>query len=224
MFFIYNFFLIVLSVVFLPLILVAFVIQPKFRAGFWEKLGFYKFNLDKDKRTIFIHAVSVGEVNAVEEFVKRMRKDFPNDNIVISTTTKTGQEIANKKLSNVVNQITYFPYDFFFSVLSFLNALNPNIIIIAETEIWPMFTYFANKKNVPLYIINGRISPHSYDGYRKISFFVKNVLNKYTKILAQTKGDEQRIIKIGAKTEIVKTMGNLKFDISKNPNFSLKHS
>ena len=216
MFFIYNFFLIALSLIFLPLILIAFVVQPKFKAGFWEKLGFYKFNLDKNKRTIFIHAVSVGEVNAVEEFVKRMRKDFPNDNIVISTTTKTGQEIANKKLSDVVNQITYFPYDFFFSVMSFLNKLKPDLIIIAETEIWPMFTYFANKKNIPLYIINGRISPHSYDGYRKISFFVKNVLNKYTKILAQTKGDEERIVNIGANSGMVKTMGNLKFDISKN--------
>ena len=216
MFFIYNFFLIALSIVFLPLILIAFIIQPKFRAGFWEKIGFYKFNLDRTKRTVFVHAVSVGEVNAVEEFIKRVRKDFPNDNIVISTTTRTGQEIANKKLSNVVNAITYFPYDFCFSVLAFLNILKPDLIIIAETEIWPMFTYFANKKNIPLYIINGRISPHSYDGYKKISFFVKNVLNRYTKILAQTKGDEQRIVNIGARQEIVQTMGNLKFDISKN--------
>ena len=219
MFFIYNFFLVALSIVFLPLILIAFVVEPKFRAGFWEKIGFYKFNLDKSKRTVFIHAVSVGEVNAVEEFVKRIRKEFPNDNIVISTTTKTGQEIANKKLSSVVNAITYFPYDFFFSVLAFLNLLNPDIIIIAETEIWPMFTFFANKKNIPLYIINGRISPHSYEGYKKISFFVKNVLNKYTKILAQTKDDAKRIIDIGAKSELVETMGNLKFDISKNLSF-----
>ena len=219
MFFIYNFFLVALSIVFLPLILIAFVVQPKFRAGFWEKIGFYKFNLDKSKRTVFIHAVSVGEVNAIEEFVKRVRKEFPNDNIVISTTTKTGQEIANKKLSSVVNAITYFPYDFFFSVLAFLNLLNPDIIIIAETEIWPMFTFFANKKNIPLYIINGRISPHSYEGYKKISFFVKNVLNKYTKILAQTKDDAKRIIDIGAKSELVETMGNLKFDISKNLSF-----
>lgn len=218
MVFVYNFFLIALSILFLPIILIAFVVQPKFRAGFWEKLGFSKFNLDKTKRTIFIHAVSVGEVNAVEELVKKIREVNPDNNIVLSTTTKTGQEIANKKLINVVNQITYFPYDFFFSVLFFLNKLKPDIAIIAETEIWPMFTYIANKMNINLYIVNGRISPHSYNGYKKISFFVKGILNKYTKILSQTQGDAQRIMSIGANENIVKNMGNLKFDISKNLN------
>lgn len=219
MIFIYNFFLILLSIIFLPIILIAFVIQPKFRAGFFKKLGFYKFNnLDKTKRTIFIHAVSVGEVNAVEELIKKIRTLNPEDNIVLSTTTKTGQEIAIKKLSHIVNEITYFPYDFYFSVNAFLKTLKPDIAIIAETEIWPMFTYMTHKANINLYIVNGRISPHSFNGYKKISFFVKSILNKYTKILAQTEGDAQRIISIGASEQIVKNMGNLKFDISKNLN------
>lgn len=217
MIFIYNFFLILLSIVFLPVILIAFIIQPKFRAGFFKKIGFYKFNnIARNKRTILIHAVSVGEVNAVEELVKKIRMVNPEDNIVLTTTTKTGQEIAIKKLSNVVNEITYFPYDFCFSVNAFLKALKPDIVIIAETEIWPMFSYLTNKAKINLYIVNGRISPHSYNGYKKISFFVKGILNKYTKILAQTEGDAQRIISIGANEQIVKNMGNLKFDISKN--------
>ena len=161
--FVYNLFLITAAVALLPVILVALALVPKFRAGFWKKLGLYgDLNLDKTKETIFFHAVSVGEVNAIETLVKKTREAFPNANLVLSTTTKTGQEIAKKKLSNTVNAITYFPFDFFFSVNSFLNAVKPNKIIIAETEIWPGFAYAAKSKNIPMYVVNGRLSPHSY--------------------------------------------------------------
>lgn len=83
------------------------------------------------------HAVSVGEVNAVETLIKRTREEFPESRIVLTTTTKTGQEIARKKLSNTVDVITYFPYDFAFSVFSLLHKAKPDVILIAETEIWP---------------------------------------------------------------------------------------
>lgn len=208
----YNIVLCVLSIILFPFILVAFLIKPKFRAGFFEKLGLYKFKTN-NKYTIAFHAVSVGEVNAVENLVKRTRQEFPEANIVLTTTTRTGQEIANKKLKNVVDIVTYFPYDFAFSVNSFLNKVQPDVILIAETEIWPDFVYFANKKNIPTYIVNGRISPHSYSGYKKFSFFFKHVLNLYTGILMQTDGDAKRIIDIGADAKKVKVMGNLKFDI-----------
>lgn len=213
---IYNFVLITASVLFLPAILIALWAVPKFRAGFWSKLGFYKFKdgaLDRSKDTIFFHAVSVGEVNAVEALVKRTREEFPNSNIVLSTTTRTGQEIAKKKLNDTVDTITYFPFDFFFSVNAFLNAVKPNRIIIAETEIWPDFVYLAKRRNIPVYIVNGRLSPNSYKGYKKFSFFFKPVLAKYAGIFMQTQGDVERITDVGANPEITKFMGNLKFDI-----------
>ena len=86
---------------------------------------------------------------------------------------------------------------------------------MAETEIWPCLVYFASQAKTKIYIINGRISPHSYKGYKKAVFFFRNILKRYTKILMQTKDDVQRIIDIGAPKEITKCMGNLKFDISK---------
>ena len=215
--FVYNLFLITASIILLPVIIVALTIVPKFRAGFWKKLGFYgDLKLDKNKETIFFHAVSVGEVNAIETLVKKTREAFPNANIVLSTTTRTGQEIANKKLVNTVNALTYFPFDFFFSVNSFLNAVKPNKIIIAETEIWPGFAYAAKSRNIPVYVVNGRLSPHSYNGYRNFSFFFKHVLSQYAGIFMQTKGDMERILNVGANPEITKVMGNLKFDISPN--------
>lgn len=210
---VYNIVLILLSLLLLPLILIALAVVPKFRAGLFTKLGFYKSELNNDKQTIFFHAVSVGEVNAIEALVKKTREVFPDYNIVLSTTTKTGQEIAKKKLGNTVDAITYFPFDFFFSVNSFLNAFKPDKIIIAETEIWPDFVYLAKRRNIPVYIVNGRLSPHSYKGYKKFSFFFKPVLAQYAGIFMQTQGDVDRIKDVGANPEITKFMGNLKFDI-----------
>ncbi len=215
---IYQVLLILLAVVLLPVILLAFLIQPKFRAGFVQKIGFYDFdkNLSQNKKTIVFHAVSVGEVNAVEALVKKAREEFKDYNIILTTVTKTGNEVAKKKLTNYVDEIAYFPYDFCFSVRSFLNTYKTEKIVMAETEIWPCFVYLVNKFKTQIYIVNGRISPNSYKNYKKARFFFKNVLKRYTKILMQTKGDVQRIIDIGAPEDTTKCMGNLKFDISKN--------
>ena len=212
---IYNIVLISIAITLLPLILIAFVVQPKFRAGFWEKIGFYNFD-NKGKRTTVFHAVSVGETNAIKELVKEYRKKHPEETIIVTTTTRTGQEIANKSFKDVVNKVTYYPYDFFFSVLSFLNKFNPEKIIIAETEIWPCFVTLAKLKGVKVYTINGRISPHSFDGYKKIKKLLSPVLNNYEKIYMQSNDDVARMIQIGASEEITEMMGNLKFDISQN--------
>lgn len=212
---IYGVALPLLAIVFLPVILVAFIIQPKFHAGFWQKIGVYSQN-NSGKKTVLVHAVSVGEVNAVENLVKRMRKEFPDDYIILSTVTKTGQGVAQNKLSDYTDKIIYFPYDFFFSVFSCLKALKPDEVIIAETEIWPMFLYISNFLKIPVLLINGRISPSSYNSYRYLKFFFKNVLNKFDKIYMQTEGDKERIINIGAPAEKTFVMGNLKFDINKN--------
>jgi len=214
---IYNFGLTLLAILFLPLILVLFVIKPKLRAGFFEKIGFYgKYQKTTDKKTVHFHAVSVGEVNAVENLIKAARAKHPEYELVLTTTTKTGQEVANAKLKDTVDKITYFPYDFCFSVKSFLNTLKPDKIIIAETEIWPNFAKYAHKKNIELYIINGRISPNSFSGYKKIRFFISKVLKNYTKILMQTEDDAQRMSEIAADIEKITVMGNLKFDIKQN--------
>ena len=91
---IYNIILITAAIALLPVILAAFLVKPKLRAGFFKKLGFYSFkNLDKNKKTIVFHAVSVGETNALESLIKRTRQEFPDSNIILTTTTRTGQEI-----------------------------------------------------------------------------------------------------------------------------------
>ena len=169
---VYNIILIKLAILLLPVILIAFIIQPKFRAGFWEKIGFYSF--DKNVKTTVFHAVSVGETNAIKELVKQYKEKNPDEHIIVTTTTKTGQEIAQKSFSQIADKVTYFPYDFFFSVISFLVVFRPEKIVIAETEIWPSFVILSKLFGVKVYTVNGRISPHSYNGYKKIKISAAN--------------------------------------------------
>ena len=221
MFFIYNILQLIGVIIFFPFILIALMAIKKFRFGFFKKLGFFEYkNNDNIKQNILIHAVSVGEVNACENFINKVLDNTNRNehNVFISTVTKTGYDLAKKKFENKVDGIFCFPYDFYFSVKSFFKKLNISKIIIAETEIWPNFANVAKSLNIELYIINGRISPNSYRGYKKLKFFFANILNKYTKILMQTKDDASRIIDIGANENIVEVMGNLKFDIKKTLN------
>lgn len=221
MFFIYNILQLIGIIIFLPFILIAFLSVKKFRFGFLKKLGFFESKDDlKKTENILIHAVSVGEINAVENFINKVLENTNRNEhkILISTVTKTGYELAKKKFENKVDGIFCFPFDFRFSVKTFFKKLSLKKVIIAETEIWPNFVNIAEKMNIELYIINGRISPNSYCGYKKLGFFFARILNKYTKILMQTKDDASRIVDIGANENLVKVMGNLKFDITRTLN------
>lgn len=213
MYFVYNIVTTILSIIFSPFILIAFVLKPKFRAGFWQKIGFYP-KINTIKPVIWFHAVSVGEVNAVETLIKKFKENNPSYFIVVTTVTRTGQQVANIKLSNAADQILYFPYDLFFSVKAAIKAINPKLVVIAETEIWPNFSHYLKKKNIPLILVNGRISPNSYMGYKKFSIFFGKILKNYSVIAMQAHDDLQRIVDIGANPDTAEVMGNLKFDVS----------
>ena len=186
--------------------------NQKLGYGFKEKLG---FGLGKplEKKSIVFYGVSVGEVLALQNLIKKTKKEFATHNIVIATGTKTGQETAQKKLGDIADYITYFPFDFPFCINSFLNKTNPDVVIVAETELWPNFAYVMTKRNIPLYIVNGRMSDRTYGSYKKLSFFFAPILKKYTKILTQSESDNNKLISIGANPETTRVMGNLKFDI-----------
>ena len=186
--------------------------NQKLGYGFKEKLG---FGLGKPlkKKSIVFYGVSVGEVLALQNLIKKTKKEFATHNIVIATGTKTGQETAQKKLGDIADYITYFPFDFPFCINSFLNKTNPDVVIVAETELWPNFAYVMKKRNIPLYIVNGRMSDRTYGSYKKLSFFFAPILKKYTKILTQSESDNNKLISIGANPDTTRVMGNLKFDI-----------
>jgi 3-deoxy-D-manno-octulosonic-acid transferase len=168
------------------------------------------------------HGVSVGEVIALENLIKKTKETFPDCKLVITTGTKTGQEIARKKFENIADFITYFPLDITFCVKAFLDKVKPDMVFIAETELWPTFARYCKKKNIKLFVINGRISDSTFRSYRLLKPFFKELFKNYTGIFTQSKQDMEKFVQIGAPAEITEVMKNLKFDVKKvEANFDL---
>ena len=161
------------------------------------------------------HGVSVGEVIALENLIKKTKETFPDCKLVVTTGTKTGQEIAKKKFEGVADFITYFPLDITFCVKSFLNKINPDVVLMAETELWPTFAHYCKKKNIQLFVINGRISDSTYRSYRLLTPFFKGLFKNYAGIFTQSEQDNEKFIKIGAPADKTQVMRNLKFDVKK---------
>ena len=171
--------------------------------------GFYP-----NKRVIMFHGVSVGEINAIEKLIKETRKTFPDAQIVVTTGTNTGQEIAHKKLDGTADLITYFPFDTPSCVERFLQSIKPTDILMAETEIWPNFNSACKKKGINLYIINGRISDRTFNSYKKLRFFFKPLLQNYAGIFTQSTEDNNKFLELGSNPLTTKRMNNLKFDVT----------
>ena len=188
--------------------------RGKYRRGFWQRMGYYSDEIKRgliNQSPIWIHAVSVGEVIASSSLIKSLRKEYPDIKIILSTVTDTGQQIAKEKIKEA-DYIIYFPFDFSWSVKRALNTINPIICIIMETELWPNFLREANKKAVPVAVINGRISERSFKRYRMISLFMKSVLESVRLFSMQTEEDAKRAISIGANHNNVRVSGNIKYD------------
>ena len=213
----YSFLTCILGLIILPFIFLLRLIQKKDVTSWKIKMGNFDLpkNFDKSKKTIMIHGVSVGEVVSLEKLIRKVKEEFPNHNLVITTGTKTGQETAIKKMGDVADFITYFPLDIKFFVEKFLDKINPDVILIAETEIWPIFIYNAKKRNIKTYIINGRMSDESFKMYKILKPFFKNVLPLYSGIFVQSEIDKARLNEAGANINQLDVMKNLKFDVNK---------
>lgn len=211
----FTFYYIVITLFFvliLPFWYLVSRINSKLGYAYKEKLGYFQTPTLSEK-VIHFHAISVGEVNAVENLIVRTSKEFPDYDIVLTTGTRTGQEIANKKLGNVCKFITYYPFDIPFCVKNFFMKIKPSLIVIAETELWPVFTNEAYKRNIPICSVNARISDSTFKSYKFLKFFIKPILAKYTANLTQSDADRDKLIALGANPQTTLTMGNLKFDI-----------
>ncbi len=211
-FFLYGVISTIVFVTLLPFYFILRVLNRKFLYGWKEKLGFFKSPNLGDK-VIMYHGVSVGEVIALENLIKKTKEIFPEYKVVVTTGTKTGQEIALKKYTNIADFITYFPFDITYGVNSFLDKIKPTVVLIAETELWPVFSSSCKKRGIKLYCINGRMSDSTFSIYKFFRFFFKVVLSKYTKILTQSEIDMNKLLAIGAPADRTFVMKNLKFDV-----------
>jgi len=183
---------------------------PEYRCHWQERLGIYNTQAIKD--VVWVHAVSVGEAEAVFPLIKRIQQQFPAQKIVVTTTTPTGRERVRAVLGKSVEQV-FLPYDTVAIVKRFFKQFKPSLAIIMEKEIWPNLFFHCAKNNIPLYIINARLSASSAKNYKKIPTLVQPALSCCAGIFTQTEDDKNRFIAIGASKPTVQIMGNIKFDV-----------
>ena len=201
----------------LPYWLYQILRHGKYRSGFAERMGKVPARLfagsgARTGRVIWVHAVSVGEVLAVSRLVDEMRRSFPQHRVLISTTTDTGQELARKRFGEA--NVFYFPMDFSFAIRPFLQALRPELVVLAETEFWPNFLRQAHASGARIAVVNARISDRSRPRYVRFRWALRKMLVHVDLFLAQTAEDSARLQSIGAEPGRVQLTGNLKFDVS----------
>ena len=190
-------------------------LSPGDSPGYWAaRLGVYpehfKYKLKKMKRPIiWIHAVSVGETGVAELLIRELKKAIPEASLILSVTTKHGLAVAMSKLSGVVTVLP-FPVDLPNVVSKALQAVDPDIYISIETELWPNLATFLHRRKVPLVLLNGRISSSSYRNYRATRWLWGPVLRKFTRLSMISQKHSERVISLGAPPERVLVSGNMK--------------
>ncbi|GFN45438.1 3-deoxy-D-manno-octulosonic acid transferase [Candidatus Regiella insecticola] len=170
---------------------------------------------------ILLHSVSVGETLAAIPLIKALLHRYPDLPITVTTMTPTGSERVRSAFSNKVHHV-YLPYDLPCAVNRFLNQLNPRLVIIMETELWPTLINALYRRSIPLIIANARLSARSAAGYKKINHFMRTTLPRISLIAAQNQEDAERFISLGSVRSQVSVMGNLKFDIAVTPELAAR--
>ncbi|MEJ2079301.1 MAG: 3-deoxy-D-manno-octulosonic acid transferase [Acidobacteriota bacterium] len=166
--------------------------------------------VERDGPCVWIHAVSVGELNAMRPLIRALSA-LPRVSLLLSTTTSTGQALAQRDFSEQAT-IFYFPLDLRRICRRYLRRLKPTLVVLAETELWPNFLTASQLENVPVVLVNGRLSDTSFRRYHRFNRFFHPVIQSVSHFCMQTKEDKQRILELGAEPERVNWVGNLKFD------------
>src|SRR5580658_2376764 len=217
--FFYNLALLVALVAGSPWWLWRMATTEKYRAGLGQRLWKPRLNLHgmdasgfEDRRhVIWLHAVSVGEVLAVSRLVRDLDSALPTHRIVISTTTRTGHELACGRFG--ASRVFYSPLDLPWAVRNHLNVLRPSLLVLAETEFWPNLLHGCFRRGIPVAVVNARISDRSWPRYRRLRWLWRPILSRLSHVLAQSETDAERLKAIGCLPDRVQDAGNLKFDV-----------
>jgi 3-deoxy-D-manno-octulosonic-acid transferase len=212
MYFLYSFLLTLGVVALLPRFVTDAFRHGKYVTGLRERLGQLPVFETNGRPVIWLHCVSVGEAQAARPLARAILDKFPSYSLVVSTTTKTGQGIARDVFRDEATAVFYFPFDWAWAARRSLRAVNPAVVLIMETELWPNFLRECKKRSVPVAIVNGRLSERSYRRYRLVRRFVKRIVNNLDLTLMQTEMDAERMRGLGLAKERVLVSGNIKFD------------
>lgn len=183
---------------------------PPYLQRWHERFGFVP--RVKGDRVIWIHAVSVGEVRTVVPLVEFLLDRYPEHRILMTTMTPTGSEQVEQFLGGRV-QHCYVPYDLPGAVRRFLDRIRPSMALIVETEFWPNIFRICDKRSIPLFLVNVRVSPRSFRGYRYFPGFTRRMLGRVAMMAVQSQHDAQRLRALGAPDDVMRVTGNLKFDV-----------
>ena len=206
--FVLDFMYLLAGLAYSPVIVYRAIRHGRYRTGWAQRFGRIS-RKNPEKKCIWLHAVSVGEVNAVKTIIKELETKFSDYEIVISTTTDTGFARATK-LFNQDHQVFYFPFDFSLIMHRAFGSIRPAVCLLMELEVWPNFVNTAKKLNIPVVVVNGRISDKSFPKYKRAKLLVRHVFRKVNLVLAQTDQYAQRFKEIGAGNVIV--TNSLKYD------------
>lgn len=201
---------------FLPGLVVKLIRRPGWKKTYWERFGIFspsrRRELAEWKGAVWLHAVSVGEVNLALSLLREWVRLEPDRKFVLSTTTTTGQEIARAKAPGRT-KVVFCPIDFGPCVRATMNLLAPSRLVVFETELWPNMLSIARKRGMRLALVNSRISDKSFRGYRRFRFFFAPVLRCFDLVCAQTRLDADRLTAIAPDVaDRVSVCGNIKFD------------
>ncbi|HKY08473.1 MAG TPA: 3-deoxy-D-manno-octulosonic acid transferase [Candidatus Binatia bacterium] len=211
-YFVYNLALILLFVMILPLLPLVVLLGYRYRAGLSQRFGFYPKSVRETlaaARPVWIHAASVGEVRSAEPLVRELKKRAPQRKVVLSTFTATGNRIARQVPG--VDTAIYLPLDFPWVVTRALRALNPAILVIIETEIWPNLLRAAFHRGIPCVLLSGRISEKAFARYSMFRAFFRRVLAFFSMLGMQSPADAARAAELGVENGKLSVVGNLKF-------------
>jgi 3-deoxy-D-manno-octulosonic-acid transferase len=195
----------------LPWLVKEAVSKGKYREGFGAKfLGFVPRRKSDGKKCVWFHAVSVGEVNLLDPLLKKIKETQPEWQCVVSTTTKTGIALARRKYVDLT--VFYCPLDFTWAVAAAMRRVRPDVLVLAELELWPNLIRAAKKRGAKVAVINGRLSEKSFKGYRRIRWFIGRLLRRIDVIAAQDATYAGRFADLGAEQARIEVTGSMKFD------------
>ena len=210
--FIYNFILIILT----PVLSIAgyFILRRKNKhQHYWERFGFIRIDDFKPVKSVWFHCASVGEVRSIKKIVDTLRQDNKDISIIISTMTATGRQIAVDYIK--ANKAFLLPIENSRAVSMIISYMNVSVLVIVDTELWPNLIFTASNQ-IPVFLINGRISDKTYKTYKRFKFIFKSVLKRFSAIMTKSELDEERFTNILGKSSKIITAGNIKFQERKS--------
>jgi 3-deoxy-D-manno-octulosonic-acid transferase len=216
MYIIYNILQLLFIAVFFPFIILYGCSKEKYRNRIPSRLGAgLGQNLDAlpaKPLTIWLHALSVGEVTSALPLIQGLRTRFPESRIIVSVTTQGGREVADKVLLPLVDRVINGPLDILPVVYYFLRKIRPDIYILVETDFWPNILYALQRNRVPSVLVNGRVSDSSMAGYRRMGLFFRPMFNIFSLLFMQTEHDKENMARLLGHSHNLHAFGNLKYD------------